>query len=116
VDRFAIFATAVWDRPAATATTRRGTPAATAALMRLSRRAVHSRALSAALVTGERSVIGLDGFAARKAGVDVDEASEALLGHAELDGPVAVLALVVPGLCHVPTVNQVSNSVNKVAA
>jgi hypothetical protein len=115
--RLQILAMAVCDRPAAAATCRKLAPAATAARMFSSRRAVQSRALLAALVTGERSVT----VAGRPAGVVVDEATEALLGHSEVDGALAVLADALGvgvrgGLGHGFTVNQVSTVVNKVSA
>lgn len=119
-DRFAIFATAVCDRPVASPTARRENPDSTAARIKASRFSVHSRAFSAALATAERSVIGLKltpesvpVVAGGEPAVDVDEAPESLLGHPELDFPVAVLALV---LAHVMSVNKGSALVNKVAA
>lgn len=118
--RFAIFATAACDRPVAVPTARRDAPACTAALMCLSRRSVHSRAFCAADAAAERSGIGVE-LAAKgvsvvaggRAAVDVDESTEALLGHPELDLSVAMLA---GAFAHVPTVHKVSAVVNKVYA
>lgn len=109
--RFAIFATAEWDRPVAAATTLSDAPPATAARMRSFRRSVHSRTFCAADSAAERSGIVVGALAGGELGVDVDEAPEALLGHPELDLSVAVLA---GALVHVPTVHKVSARVNKV--
>lgn len=125
--RRSIFATAVCDRPVASAMARRDAPVARAARMAISRLVCHLRTCSAACAAADRS--GTDGTPER--GLLLADRSEQVAGpldalgvvlgargaHVpEVGGVGGTVAGGAVGFGHVATVNPGATNVNKVSA